>query len=399
MVATRVISPIVRGNKVTFQLESPKATMVNVLGTFNHWSLPDGAMARDASGVWRKTVDVPLKGSYDYKFIVDGEWILDPLNFDYGKDHRGRYNSRFMVDTSASAVDLIRNFSAGLDSHPPGCGRKERRNVLLEADRILQLPTAAHSRILKEHLDVRLQALASAVSRKELSFIGNCYCHGNVLQADGKTLGVDLVTTRTVWGMYWDIPAATVEALANGVDILCISHLHPDHFDPLLIKYLVARGVPVFVPEETEGRFPDGVRYVKANDTISMSGWRITFHRGQHVYDERNVFILRYFEIVTPSGKRIMHTTDHDYSAGLRTDGPVELLIAKAGGVSPLVADDIAFANLLNHVNPRRFLLGHLNELGHPVAGGREPYRTAIQMIERHPNVPGECLHWGETWN
>jgi L-ascorbate metabolism protein UlaG (beta-lactamase superfamily) len=394
------ITPHIRGNKVTFAYLAPNASMVNVLGTFNHWDLTSGVMTREPDGTWRRTVDVPLEGSYDYKFIVDGEWVLDPMNPDYGKDHKDRYNSRFQVTTSASAVDFLRAICAGLAAHPPGCRKPARWEVFRSADAILQLPTATHSRILKDHFIDRMTLLADQMSRKKESFAAGVYCHGYVLQMCGRTIGIDVVTTRSVWGMYWDIPSRTVEAVAAGLDALCVSHLHPDHLDYLVIKHLLARKCPVFVPEELAGRFPEGVIAVKTGETVKVHDWQVTFHGGVHVYDERRMLVLKYFELIAPDGRRIVHTTDHDYTTGIRYGGHVDLLIAKAGGVNPTFEGRgrEAFRNLLLHVRPRLFIPGHLNELGHPIRAGREPYQTGIEIVQAVVECAGDLLHWGEQW-
>ena len=34
-------------------------------------------MKRDKTGTWKK-VKMLLQGRYEYKFIIDGEWMLDP---------------------------------------------------------------------------------------------------------------------------------------------------------------------------------------------------------------------------------------------------------------------------------------------------------------------------------
>lgn len=391
-------TPQIKGNKVTFQLHAPQALMVNVLGTFNHWDLTAGVMEKSPDGTWKRTLVVPFEGSYDYKFIVNGEWIIDPLNHDYGKDEKGRYNSRFQITTSAAAVDHLRSISAGLEAHPPGGARAEREKYFALADRMLQLPTAPHSRILRDHFDERLRLLAEKMKNKAAKFVGGAYCHGYVLQTAGKSVGIDVVSTRSVWGLYWDIPPQTVEALAEGLDALFVSHLHPDHQDPLLIKLLVARGVPVFVPSEVVDRFPEGVIPMAPDATVEWQGWKIASNKGVHVYDERRMLVLRYFEFLSPDGFRLVHTTDHDYTTGVKKSGPVDCLIAKAGGVSPVVESKLAFENLLLHLQPKKFVPGHLNELGHGIGGGREPYRTGWEIVHLASGASGDVLHWGETW-
>lgn len=69
----------------------PNAKKVLVTGTFNNWNERDLRMQKTATG-W--TLPVYLKdGTYEYKFIVDGEWIIDPDNPNRRDDGRGNYNS------------------------------------------------------------------------------------------------------------------------------------------------------------------------------------------------------------------------------------------------------------------------------------------------------------------
>ena len=36
-------------------------------------------MKKDANGRWNRTVMMP-PGTYEYKFLADGRWLLDPCN-------------------------------------------------------------------------------------------------------------------------------------------------------------------------------------------------------------------------------------------------------------------------------------------------------------------------------
>ena len=41
-----------------------------------------------------------MPGTYEYKFIVDGEWMHDPLK-DFKPDNRGGYNNIVKIDPNA----------------------------------------------------------------------------------------------------------------------------------------------------------------------------------------------------------------------------------------------------------------------------------------------------------
>lgn len=60
-----------------FKLSAPEAKEVCLAGNFNKWSEISDPMKKDTTGTWKKTKMLP-RGKYEYKFIVDGKWTLDP---------------------------------------------------------------------------------------------------------------------------------------------------------------------------------------------------------------------------------------------------------------------------------------------------------------------------------
>ena len=65
---------------VVFMMEAPQARSVYVVGEFNRWQVgPTAVLEKDERGVWKRKVQLP-PGSYQYKFYVDGEWLVDPRN-------------------------------------------------------------------------------------------------------------------------------------------------------------------------------------------------------------------------------------------------------------------------------------------------------------------------------
>lgn len=62
---------------VHFELTYPSATKVCVAGTFNNWKPEEGEMMRLSGEKWAK--DLTLKpGTYEYRLVVDGQWVPDP---------------------------------------------------------------------------------------------------------------------------------------------------------------------------------------------------------------------------------------------------------------------------------------------------------------------------------
>lgn len=90
---TRTTSQKVR---VTFVLLEPAARQVWVSGDFNDWSHDKAPMKRHDDGHWEASTEL-TPGRYEYKFIVDGEWIPDPLATEQVWNRHGTLNSVIQV--------------------------------------------------------------------------------------------------------------------------------------------------------------------------------------------------------------------------------------------------------------------------------------------------------------
>lgn len=61
---------------ILFQMLSKSARAVEIAGDFNNW-IPEPLILRGEDGLWQKVVAI-TEGAFRYKFIVDGEWQVDP---------------------------------------------------------------------------------------------------------------------------------------------------------------------------------------------------------------------------------------------------------------------------------------------------------------------------------
>lgn len=88
-------APSVKGN-TTFRLKGyTDARVVALAGTFNNWNQSQLLFAREGDE-WVCRIDL-APGKYTYKFVVDGNWILDPANRQTEDDDRGFTNSLLVV--------------------------------------------------------------------------------------------------------------------------------------------------------------------------------------------------------------------------------------------------------------------------------------------------------------
>jgi 1,4-alpha-glucan branching enzyme len=75
-----------------FTYADPAAKAVFIAGQFNNWSPTANPLKKNETGIW--TVTIPLKaGKQAYKFVVDGDWRVDPKNPDVVDDADGNKNS------------------------------------------------------------------------------------------------------------------------------------------------------------------------------------------------------------------------------------------------------------------------------------------------------------------
>jgi 1,4-alpha-glucan branching enzyme len=85
-----------REKPVELILSQPQAQSVAVAGTFNDWDLSRTPMSPGPGGTWKVTVWLPV-GRYEYRFVVDGQWISDPSARESVQNTFGSTNSVLVV--------------------------------------------------------------------------------------------------------------------------------------------------------------------------------------------------------------------------------------------------------------------------------------------------------------
>ena len=79
--------------EVNFSIRAPNAREIYVVGDFNNWKIDDGVrLARFDDGRWEKKMGLP-PGRYKYKFVVDGEWVVDTQNGEREQNSFGTFDS------------------------------------------------------------------------------------------------------------------------------------------------------------------------------------------------------------------------------------------------------------------------------------------------------------------
>jgi len=83
--------------RVTFEIDAKPGSEVAVAGSFSNWK-PDAYKLEDKSGEGHFTRAVLLpKGRHEYKFVINGEWSVDPNCGDWAPNEHGTLNSIISV--------------------------------------------------------------------------------------------------------------------------------------------------------------------------------------------------------------------------------------------------------------------------------------------------------------
>jgi len=87
---------------VVFRIEAPGAREVGITGDFTDWSVEGIPLERNEDGSW--SLELPLEpGVFEYKYIVDGVWKVDPENSERVRNSYGQLNSVLTVPSVLQA--------------------------------------------------------------------------------------------------------------------------------------------------------------------------------------------------------------------------------------------------------------------------------------------------------
>ena len=78
--------------RVTFKIEAPEASEVYVAGTFNRWDPQARPLKQGRNNTWSTWMSL-VPGTYEYRFVVNGEWREDPTCDSHTPNDFGAYNS------------------------------------------------------------------------------------------------------------------------------------------------------------------------------------------------------------------------------------------------------------------------------------------------------------------
>jgi len=97
--------PALEKQEVALGILAPEANKVEVAGSFNGWQPSLTPLRNIGAGDWR--VRLMLRaGEYEYRFVVDGQWVDDPLATQSVANPFGSYNSVLKVELDVT-TDIL----------------------------------------------------------------------------------------------------------------------------------------------------------------------------------------------------------------------------------------------------------------------------------------------------
>jgi 1,4-alpha-glucan branching enzyme len=88
--------PALEKQEVVLTFLDPQATTVHVAGNFNNWREDASPLKNTGDGKWVARLML-RSGQYEYRFVVDGRWIEDPVATERLPNPHGGFNSVLTV--------------------------------------------------------------------------------------------------------------------------------------------------------------------------------------------------------------------------------------------------------------------------------------------------------------
>ncbi len=84
--------------RVTFTVRAEPGSSVSVAGDFNSWDPQNKVLAdKDGSGLFKAALSL-APGTYEYKFVINGTWCVDPDCKEWVQNTLGTLNSVLRVE-------------------------------------------------------------------------------------------------------------------------------------------------------------------------------------------------------------------------------------------------------------------------------------------------------------
>jgi L-ascorbate metabolism protein UlaG (beta-lactamase superfamily) len=259
----------------------------------------------------------------------------------------------------------------------------------------------------------RLQRALAAAQETELQRdevrLWQMYNHGVLIKSDEITMAFDVISMPRRFG--WPESVEWRGNIARTVDVLFITHRHPDHFDRLLVADCLKLGRPVILPAPLadEYGYDPNLYPVNEGDRLELYDLKIRARRALHVWrDSFDDVPLAVYDVTCQSGYRLVFGGDVDYTAPIgaapwrgRPDVFFVPWRSPNARFEPNHPESQgrpgdALRMLQETLRPKALIFEHYAELEHVYDGFEPSYELAL-ALQAEVGVPSELLFWGES--
>jgi cyclomaltodextrinase len=163
-----VLSTVLQEHIFSYKSKNEIKT-INVFGSFNSWNRNDLPLADlDGDGIYTITLSFE-PGRYEYKFFVDGDEILDPLNPDKVSNPFGSFNSVLTIlprSTSQLELYFIQMKQSGTDISIELTYKLHNRGLTITPDQVLAL--IGNEKILLQRIKVSNDQIIISLDKSQL---------------------------------------------------------------------------------------------------------------------------------------------------------------------------------------------------------------------------------------
>ncbi|MBI5091375.1 MAG: MBL fold metallo-hydrolase [Candidatus Hydrogenedentes bacterium] len=291
----------------------------------------------------------------------------------------------------------------------------ERRLSLLVMDGVLHDKYAQQRPAVQEFFHARIRAAVAQMEQtqvKDGAKIWKFYDMGFVVRTASVTIGFDLTRATSARAEGFFIPEDVMTSLIRQCDVLFISHRHGDHAEEWVAQTFLDQGKPVVTPPEVwEGKpIHEKITHLERDaekmQTLPIQKGsrelKVVCYPGHQMENVQNNVPL----IFTPDGISVCHIGDQINEGTFMVDYAWIDNVAKHHQVDIFLPN--CWTNELFRIvkgfDPELVIMGHENELGHPV-DDRVPYWGDAEFLQlTNPqllksNYPVVPMTWGESYS
>ena len=138
----------------------------------------------------------------------------------------------------------------------------EHRKILEQIDDLFQGDSVSKSPHVQGFFQRRMNHVLGNLRDRQVSdgiFLHQLYNCGYIIQTPSMNFGMDVVSTKHVWELFWKIDPLVFEELSDLLDMAFVSHRLPDHLDLEVVNRMIGADKLVAVPSGMENLCINGV--------------------------------------------------------------------------------------------------------------------------------------------